>query len=86
MSRKIHIEKLQIRLKNASPAGARNISGGLGGEILRQIAERTRQNAGTKRIEKLDAGRIENSRNASASEMQKQIARKIADLIGEQIR
>jgi hypothetical protein len=86
MSRKIHIENLRIRLKNVSPAAARNIGSNLGGEILRRVAENTRQNAGTKRIEKLDAGRVENNRGASASEMQKRIARKIADLIGDRIR
>jgi hypothetical protein len=86
MSRKIHIGKLQIRLKNASPAGASNLGSNLGGEILRQIAERTGHGAGTKRIEKLDAGRVETKRNTPAPELEKQIARKIADLIGERIR
>jgi hypothetical protein len=85
MSRKIHIENLQIRLKNVSPDRARNIGDGLGGEISRQIAESTRQNGGTKRIENLDGGRIKNSRDTSASEMRNQAARKIADLIGKRI-
>lgn len=85
MSRKIHIEKIQIRLKNVSPGKARDIGNNLGGKILRQVAENTRQNAGTRQIEKLDAGRIKSSREASASEIQNQVARKIADLIGERI-
>lgn len=85
MSRKIHIEKLVIRVKNASPAKARGIAGNLGGEILRQIAERTRHTASGRRIESLDAGQIVSGQNAGSAEIQKQIARQIAELIGERI-
>ena len=80
MSQKIHIENLQIRLKNVSPEQARNISGNLGDEILRQIADGKRI-GGTGRIENLNGGTIKSK--PGATDLQSRIARKIARLIGE---
>lgn len=84
MNRKIHIEKLEIRVRRVSAAKARDIGSNLGGEILRRVGENTRHVSGTRQIEKLDAGRIGSDR-AGVSEIQNRIARRIADLIGERI-
>jgi len=82
MSQKnIHIKNLQIRLpKGTSAAAARQIASGLGNEVLSRIAENTRQKNGKQRIENIDAGTIKNSGNA---DLQKQIARRIAAIVGE---
>lgn len=86
MSRHIHIENLQIRLSKISADKARNIGHGLGDEILRQIAESTRQKNGKRQIENLDAGKISAGKGKTTAETQRLIARKIADLIGERIK
>ena len=81
MSRKIHIENLQIRLPKNSGLSARELASGLGNEILRELADQTRREKGMRRIEKIDAGTIKNS-GASAAALQRRIARRIAANIG----
>ena len=81
MSRKIHIENLQIRLKNVSPERARSVGSNLGNEILRHIADGTKQNTGARRIEKLDGGTVKSEKGTA--DLQSRIARKIAALISE---
>ncbi len=79
--RNIHIENLQIRLpKGTSASEARRIVEGLGNEVLSQIAENTRQKQGNRQIGNLDAGKIKNSGGA---DLQRQIARRIAAIVGE---
>lgn len=82
MTRKIHIENLQIRLKNGSPELARSVGNNLGNEILRRIADdESKPNVGTRRIEKLDGGTIKSENGAA--DLQSQIARRIATVIGD---
>lgn len=81
MAQKIHIENLQIRLKNVSPEQAKNIGGNLGNEVLRHLADGKRIN-GTRRIENLNSGAAIKS-ELGATDLQSRIARKIAGLIGE---
>jgi len=84
--RKIHIENLQIRLPRGSATDARQMVNGLGDEILRQTTGLTSRKAGTRRIEKLDVGKIKVSGGTSSSDLQKRIARQIAAIIGESIK
>jgi len=84
MRRNIHIENLRIRLKNVSAERARSVGTNLGNEILRHIANGTKQNAGARRIENQDGGTVRNENGAA--DLQSQIARKIASLIGERSR
>ena len=76
--RKIHIENLQIRLPKNSGLSALETASELGGEILRQIAETTRYETGTRRIEKIDAGKIQMSGDSQAVDLRRRIASRIA--------
>lgn len=80
--RKIHIEKVQIRLKGNPALSPRTLAAGVGPEILRQIGEATRRETGTRRIGKLDAGTVKHSGDATAADLQKQIASRIAARLG----
>jgi len=84
MERKIHIGSLGIRLKNVSPERARGVGNNLGYEILRHIADGTKQNSGARRIENLDGGTLKSE--SGAADLQNRIARRIAALIGERNR
>jgi hypothetical protein len=84
MKRKIHIESLHLRLKNVSPEQAGAVGKNLGHEILRHIADgEAKQNTDTRRVERLDAVLKNESRGGN---LQKQIASRIAALIGERNR
>jgi len=76
--RKVHIENLKIRLPQSAGSSARAIAGGLGREILKGIADATRNKAGTKRIGELSAGKITISRGISGRNVGNQIAGRVA--------
>jgi hypothetical protein len=76
--RKVHIENLRIRIPGAAAGQARNIAGGLGREILREVAESTAGKIGTKSIGELSAGKIKVSGGAGVAGSQGEIARRVA--------
>lgn len=84
--RKIHIGNLRIRLPRSQASEAKNVTNGLGNEILRQTAEMQTRKSGNQRIESLDVGEIRISGGVSAAALQKKIARQIAALIGENVK
>jgi hypothetical protein len=77
-SRKVHIENLKIRLPRSAAASARAIAGGLGADILRGVADATRDKTGTKRIDELSTGKITASDGAGGQNLSKQISRRVA--------
>jgi hypothetical protein len=85
--RKIHIGNLQIRFpRGAGTTGeARAIAGGLGQEILQSIAESTSGKTGTRRIGQISAGKITSAGGTVAQDLQKQIARRVADELRKKI-
>ncbi len=83
--RKIHIQNLQIRLPRGAAGEARTIAGGLGQEILRSIAESTSGKTGTRRVGQISAGKIISTGGAGAQDLQKQIARRVADELRKKI-
>ena len=76
--RKIHIENLKIRIPGAAAGQARDIAGGLGREILREIAESTGGKTGAKSIGELSAGNVRVSGSAGMPGLQGEIARRVA--------
>jgi hypothetical protein len=76
--RKIHIGNLQIRLPRSAAGQARSIAAGLGTEILQSIAGSTSGETGKKRVGQISAGKII-STEAGVPDLQKQIARKVAE-------
>lgn len=81
--RKIHIDKLEIRLPKGSKLSARQIAEGLGNEILNQIANVPNRQANFGPIEKLDIGKINSPGNRTISSLQRQIAGKVVSEIGK---
>jgi hypothetical protein len=76
--RKVHIENLKIRIPGSAAGQARDIAGGLGREILREIAEATAGKTGAKSIGELSAGKVRVSGGADVSGLQGEIARRVA--------
>jgi hypothetical protein len=76
--RKVHIENLKIRIPGSAAGQARNIAGGLGREILREIAESTAGKTGAKSIGEVSAGNVRVSGGAGARGLQVEIARRVA--------
>jgi len=76
--RRVHIENLKIRIPGSAAGQARNIAGGLGREILREIAESTAGKTGAKSIGELSAGKIRVSGGADVPGLQGEIARRVA--------
>jgi hypothetical protein len=76
--RKVHIENLKIRIPGSAAGQAQNIAGGLGREILREIAESTAGETGAKSIGEISAGKIRLSGGAGAAGSQGEIARRVA--------
>jgi hypothetical protein len=78
--RKVHIENLKIRIPGSAAGEARDIAGGLGREILREIAESTAGKTGAKSIGELSAGkvRVSGGGGAGAHGLQGEIARRVA--------
>ena len=76
--RKVHIENLKIRLPQSAAGQARAIAFGLGRDILREVAEATRDKTGTKRMGEIAAGKVKVSGGAGGQNASKQIARRVA--------
>jgi hypothetical protein len=75
----IHIDNLRIRLPRGAAASARSIARGLGGEILRSLAEAAHGQTGAERIEKISVGgKIQAASGAAPEKLQKEIARRVA--------
>lgn len=77
VKRKVHIENLKIRLPQSAAGQARAIAGGLGRDILREVAEATRDKTGTKRIGKIASGKVKVSGGAGGQNVSKEIARRV---------
>jgi hypothetical protein len=76
--RKVHIENLKIRIPGSAAGQARDIAGGLGREILREIAESTAGKTGAKSIGELSAGKIRVSGGGGVPGLQAELARRVA--------
>jgi hypothetical protein len=76
--RKVHIENLRIRIPGSAAGQARDIAGGLGREILREIAESTAGKTGAKSIGELSTGKVRVSGGADAAGLRGEIARRVA--------
>ncbi len=86
MNKKIHIEKIQIRLKGSTATRARSIGQGLGDEVLKLVAENSGSKSGSLKIENLNSGKISSGQGVPAAALRGQIARRIADLISDRMK
>ena len=77
-SRNIHIDSLQVRIPRSLAGSARQIGSGLGGEILRQIAETTRGRGGSRRVGEVSAGKIRIESGADGQAARENIAGRVA--------
>jgi hypothetical protein len=77
--RSIEIDHVQIRLKGVAPELARAAMGGLGSELLTQLARQQGEGrARTGNIEHVHSGSVRLTSGASASELRSTIAGRIA--------
>ena len=73
--RTIEIERLEIRLNGITPESARAAAGGLGRELLDQLAGLQSKGDGrTGRIDRLDAGTVRLASSPTPSELRRTIA------------
>jgi hypothetical protein len=82
--RSISIDRLQIRLKGVSPESARAAAGGLGRDLMGELAARGRE-PGRQRtgdIAHVDAGAVPLASGAMPSELRRTIVAGIAAAIG----
>jgi hypothetical protein len=80
---KISIDRLNIRLKGVSAPEARESLKDLGGELLKQLAQRQElRGTGTAKIGTVDAGIVQAGGNAGGPGLQRHIAARLADTIG----
>ena len=79
-SRRIEIERLEIRLKSVSPASARAAMDGLGRELAGTLAAATSMARHERigRIGAIDSGAVRLAAGASPSELRTAIARRVA--------
>lgn len=86
--RSINIDRLQIRLKGVSPEAARAGAGGLGRELMGELAV-PRQNPERKRtgdIAHVDSGTVRLASGATPSELRRTIASRIAVSINTKLK
>jgi hypothetical protein len=76
--RNIHIDRLQIRLPPKAAGFAREIAGGLGNDILRNLSDTTRGRSGDLRVDEVSAGPIKSIGRPDAEGIRKQAADRIA--------
>ncbi len=81
--KRVHIDRLQIRLTGVSPQKARSTVEGLGQQVLAQLARAGNlpQSQGRQQIEGIDAGTIRATRGTTPADMRTLIARQIAQAI-----
>jgi len=81
MTRRVTIDRLELKLRGVAPRTAEAAARLLGGEIARALREAGAQGRGA--IGGLDAGRIETTPRADAATLAQQIGARIARRIGE---
>lgn len=83
--RNVHIDRLEIRLPRRAAGSAREIAGGLGNDILRNLSETNMERRGNVRIENVSAGRIAPPGRMDAESIRKQAAERISREIAKRL-
>lgn len=81
--KKVRIDRLHIQLKGVSAEVARSVMGGLGREVIAQLAKESRLSSvvPNQRLKTLDAGRVDHSGEDSPAGLRTTIATAVADSI-----
>ena len=91
----VRVDRLEIRLKGVSSEfvfseyeDARSLARGLAGELLEQLAEQKDLSASkrTVRIDRVDSGTFQTSREQTSSDLQKVIAGNVVRSIAPKVR
>lgn len=83
--RNIHIDRLEIRLPRRAAGSAREIAGGLGNDILRNLSETNIERRGDIRIENVSAGKIVSTGRTDAESIRNRAAERISAEIAKRL-
>ena len=76
--KKIHIDRLEIRLRGASRHLAHEAAAGLGPELMEQLRPQTESLGSRRDLRRLDAGTVKTPAGVSAKELRQSMAERIA--------